>query len=433
MEELGDVFFFRAVHLCVVNIADSELAKQVMSKLNLPKARYHAIEELVGKSSLLTSNGENWSWKRKMMNPAFHHNFLKNILVSVVTDVTQTVFENEFNSAALSGDPVDIQEWFTKITLDVIGLAGFDYPFGFTKPSTKKSSSISEMILTVLSEPGLRLSDPLRKYTHFKQSREYDSQLKLFKALGRQIIQAARDADVGGEDRSILSLLLKARGDDGLGMTDDNLLDEIMTFLVAGHETTSGTLSFLIYLLAKHPEVKNKVYAEVDEIMGERTVPTFEDQNKVTYGNYVIKETLRLFPVAPGTSRAASEDMQIGKHVIPKDALILVNFYLMHRNPKYWKNPLQFIPERFDTNSSEGENPMNSSHIYIPFAAGPRICIGKPFAEIELRLILLMFCRNYDFEIVEEEAKDNLPFHHRFTSSVTMRPLGYKLRLTKRV
>ncbi|KAI9136806.1 cytochrome P450 [Paraphysoderma sedebokerense] len=188
-------------------------------------------------------------------------------------------------------------------------------------------------------------------------------------------------------------------------------------------------------MIAKHPEVKQKMYDEIDSVLGDRLVATYEDQTKLTYTSMVIKETLRLFPVGPGTARKPTTDLQIGKYFIPKDTSILVDFILLHRNPKYWDNPHEFKPERFDRDSGDNEDgkgkPDLNVYTYTPFSAGPRICIGKPFAELEMKILLAMFCKSFDFEIATDSAPD-VPPHERFTTSITMRPMSYTVKLKKR-
>ncbi|KAL7753839.1 hypothetical protein RI367_000771 [Sorochytrium milnesiophthora] len=452
MHKLGDVYMMRALHRLFVVIADPAGAKMVMQKLNLPKANYDSITELVGES-LLTANGPTWSGKRKAINPAFHVTFLQNVLAPVVISKTRELMDTEMKTAALTHELVNVHEWLSKVTLDVIGIAGFGHDFGLV--ASKNSTSVSAMVLNVLDEPNQRTVNPLRRYYKISEGLAYDRNLRQFKALGRQIIRDARAAEARAGDsddsKSILSLLLKqgrgVHGGDNRELSDEELLNEIMTFLLAGHETSASTLAFLFSLLHFYPDVKRKMFEEIDEVMGSSDAPTIEHLSKLKYMAAVLKETLRLFPIGPATARAAEEDVKIGDFTLPKGSNILVDFYLLHRNPKYWKDPEVFDPERFmGATGSDGDTVGSGSALYppfayLPFAGGPRSCIGKPFAELEIKIIMAMIGKKYDWQVVDEQGKPAvddpsvpgyIPLLERFDATVTIRPHHFLVQFSQR-
>ncbi|KNE58350.1 hypothetical protein AMAG_18227 [Allomyces macrogynus ATCC 38327] len=185
-------------------------------------------------------------------------------------------------------------------------------------------------------------------------------------------------------------------------MSEYSLQSEVMNFLIAGHETTASTLSFMVQLLDAHPGYKQKLFDEVDEVLGRDRAPSFEDLSKLKWITAVMKETLRLFPIAWATARKTVEETQLGEHIVPPNVSVVVDFMHLHRNPRIWPNPLAFDPTRFmsagsmDTSPSESVDDKSTGQVpysYLPFSGGMRSCIGKPFAEIEIKLLIAMFAQ----------------------------------------
>ena len=173
-------------------------------------------------------------------------------------------------------------------------------------------------------------------------------------------------------------------------LSDQALKSEILTLLLAGHETTAHALTWAIYLLSCHPNAQQKLADEVSVAIGRRS-PTAQDLPKLTYTQMVIDETLRLYPPLWAFSRRAERDDIVCGYRIPKGARLLVSPYVVHRLPEFWSDPERFVPERF---SPEG-SAQKQSHAYIPFGAGPRQCIGKRFATLQMQLILPMIMQEF--------------------------------------
>ena len=179
-------------------------------------------------------------------------------------------------------------------------------------------------------------------------------------------------------------MLLAARDEDsGAGMTDLQLRDEVLTMLLAGHETTSLALSWTYYLLSQHPEVEHGIVDEVDRVIGDER-PSFAHLDRLTCTRQAIQEALRLYPPAWGFSRQALGDDEIGGYRVPKGALVFLIPFVIHRRPQLWPDPERFDPDRF-TPEQESERPRFA---YIPFGGGPRGCIGNQFAMVEAQLIV---------------------------------------------
>ncbi|XP_069110338.1 cholesterol 24-hydroxylase-like, partial [Argopecten irradians] len=187
-------------------------------------------------------------------------------------------------------------------------------------------------------------------------------------------------------------------------ITDDVLLDNFLTFIVAGQETLANALSFTLLLLAKNPECYNRFQQEVDENVGSISVVTTNEFEKLTYLDMVLKETLRLYPVAKTTFRETAKDYKLGAHCIPAGTDMMVSFYATSRVEHNVRDPTQFRPDRFDRNSTE----KPCKYVSTPFSAGPHICIGKTFAEMAKKTIIIVkIMQNFEFELAPGQNKRN--------------------------
>src|SRR5258708_29661086 len=200
---------------------------------------------------------------------------------------------------------------------------------------------------------------------------------------GAQTMGAQSGGAPTGSPKDLLTLLLSARDDDGNSMSDQQLRDEVITILLAGHETTALNLSWSWYLLAGHPEVERKLHAELDAVLGGR-VPTASDLPKLQYTDRVIRETLRLYPPAWRIFRRTEEPLEVGEYVLPAGANILLSQWVTQRDPRWFSEPDRFHPDRW----SEEVAAKLPRFAYFPFAAGPRVCIGAGFAMMEAPLLL---------------------------------------------
>jgi cytochrome P450 len=225
------------------------------------------------------------------------------------------------------------------------------------------------------------------------------------------MIAQRRQAEDLGED--LLGMFLKARDKEtGQPMSDREVRDEILTMLIAGHETVASALTWTWYLLSLHPEARRRLRAEVLNAIGERP-PASIDLEKMPFTDQVFSEALRLFPPAWIITRRAEEEDAFGSYRVSPGSLVIISPYVVHRLPEYWKNPLGFDPDRFHPGEKEGKGRFS----FIPFGGGPRLCIGNQFAVLEARLILAM--------VIQKFRLDLLPAHAIHVESlVTLRPRG---------
>ncbi len=201
---------------------------------------------------------------------------------------------------------------------------------------------------------------------------------------------------MGGD---LLSMLIEARDDGDKPMSDEQLRDEVITLFTAGHETTANTVTWTLYLLSQHPEIEAKVMAELTSLTQTQTPPTVRDLQGLPYLEQVMKESMRLYPPAGGVTRAPIEDIALGGYVVPAGVSIAVSSYAMHRDPEFFTDPLKFNPERF---SPERESQI-PKYAYLPFGAGPRVCIGNVFALMESRILLATILQRWKLSLAPNQ------------------------------
>jgi cytochrome P450 len=208
-------------------------------------------------------------------------------------------------------------------------------------------------------------------------------------------------------------MLLRAQNpDSGQGMTDEQLRDEVMTMLLAGHETTANALTWIWHLLDRHPEVLARLTAEVDGVLAGR-VPTVEDLPALPYTKMVIQEALRVYPPVWRMGRTPLADDAIGGYRIPAGAVLIICQYILHRDPRYWDNPQAFDPERFSAERSANR----PRFAYLPFGAGPRACIGSALAMLEMQLVVPMVVERFRLRLAPGHRVAMAPL-------ITLRPRG---------
>ena len=333
---------------------------------------------------LLTSEGEMWRRHRRIMAPAFDPRSVASY-VPLMTGASEALLDEW--DALPDGAEIAADAAMMRSTLDIIAKAMF----------SSDSADVADLVATGADRyqrevrPTLFDLLPLPRWLSWVST--HDGAQRIFGEFDAKIDRmiASRRATGAGERRDLLARLLAAQDEEtGQALTAHEVRDEIITIFMAGHETTSLALTWTWYLMSQHPREEAKLHAEIDTVLQGR-VPRAEDVPRLTYARMVIDEALRLYPPAHTLSREAIASDEILGHRIPAGASVYIVPWLIHRNKNLWNNPEQFDPERFSIENTAAR----PRYAYLPFGAGPRICIGAAFATTEAVLILATLAQRY--------------------------------------
>jgi cytochrome P450 len=323
-------------------------------------------------NGLFVSEGDLWLRQRRLMQPLFTPRGVTRY-TDLMVNVAQEMVERWSPE-----NPVPVNAEMMRLAMSVIGRAMFGVDAGENQAEIGQAFSdvlefASQRTITLIDPP---LFIPTPTNQRFKRS------LALIDQFLYGIIRKRRQSV--GEEGDLIAQLLKAEDETtGTTITDQQLRDEVVTIFFAGHETTAQTLTWVWYLLATHPDVEARLHEELSQVLGGRQ-PVLEDLHQLNYARWVVEETMRLYPPVWIMARQAVAADRIGDQTIEPNAMVVVLIYGTHRLPEYWESPEVFKPERFAPEQSEGR----PQHAYLPFGAGPRICIGNNFALLEATLAL---------------------------------------------
>ena len=355
-----------------------------------------------GKQGVFISEGEFHRRQRKLMSPPFQPRHIASYADTMVGYTEQLLQEWR------DGETIDVNQEMTKVTMSIIGKILFDADV-FTE-----ADELGEAVTITLENAVYRFTHLLAPPLNWPTPRNI--RVRAAGELLRERIQHMIDErrQSGKERNDFLSILLHARYEDGGAMDDEQLMEECLTLFAAGHETTATTLTWAWHLLCQHPDAYRKVQQEVDSVLQGRT-PTYADVEHLPYCLQVFKEAMRLYPAAYSIAREALHDVDINGYVVPKGHIVLISPYTLHRKPEYFAEPEKFVPERF---APEREKQI-PRYAYLPFGAGPRICIGNYFATMEGHLLLAMLAQKVVFTLEPGQTIEPDLNHH-----LTMRPGG---------
>lgn len=367
-------------------------------------------------NGLVTSEGEFWRGQRKLVQPAFHRRRLDAIFAMMVERAKDLV--SRLGEAASAGKAIDLTPHLSQLTLDIISRAMFSSDVqGAAADVSKHIHVLNEYALRMLRNPWMFLL-PRRIPLPFTFGPV--TALNSLDRIVNGIIRARRKQPAEHDD--LLNMLLSATEEEtGRGMTDEQLRDEVMTIFVAGHETTANAMAWLLYLVSKHPEVEERLAAEIDakfpaEGLNATNIHGF------SYVREVIEESLRVYPSIWSVGRRCTEEDELGGYQIPAGMNVIVPIFYFHWSERFWKEPHKFDPSRFSAERRPAAEPM----IYFPFGAGPRSCIGNHFAMQELMIITILFHRAFRFRLEEGFKVEPDPL-------ITLRPkFGMKMTLSRR-
>jgi cytochrome P450 len=381
-------FYFGGVKEAIVTT--NPVVIQHVLKTNSENYHKSAIQKkrmghFLGKG-LLTTEGEPWRTQRRLIQTGFERKQLE-VLSSIMQDSLADSLQ-DFDRRARIG-PVDIYPLMMKITFAMVGRSLFgarlkdeDIDLVSLAISTVQEFMVRQTIQPYLN-PWFYVSGELHKH--------WDLRSRAFGVLDEYLRRRRQEAP--GHD--LLQILMDARYSDGQGMPDELILSESMQLLVAGHETSSNALSWLLYLLSSRPDCVDEIRQEFDSVLGERPL-SFSDVPKFQFTTQVINEALRLYPPFWMVDRMALADDRAGDVDIPRGSTVVVFIYGVHHSPQYWDNPETFDPERF----TKSKEKLHTPFAHLPFGAGPRGCIGGNYAMLQILMILSVLLRKYDFRLV---------------------------------
>lgn len=413
-----------------IYVTNPQMIKTILLKQNqFPKADVFVS---AGKGSLLNKfivgpnmvfvENSDWRRHRKIANPAFQQAMPHNIfgmLTIRMFDVINDCIERKENK-------IEIGDILKRLTLDALTLAGFGFDINSLGDPQNEWLQTYKNIINGMQDPLFFFFPKLEsQFLHFFPKRrliheDCDKFLKLMNDMiekKRKVVEGENSDEVSmllssqtSSERDILTLLLeseKNENDQNAYMTNQEIQSNLCLFFSAGHDSTTGALSFALYHLAVNMDIQERARKEVLQILGDAhsdIIPTTSQTKDMHFLNMIIKETLRMQPTVPvASARKAKEDCKLGNIFIPKDSILLIDIYNTHRNPSTWKNPLIFDPERFrpggeadESTSSQKGNP------WIPFSSGSRQCIGMNFSLAEQRVTLSMMLRKYTWSLPKD-------------------------------
>ncbi len=403
---------FRSLYVC----SDPLIIQEVLvskQKHFRKSIAYREMRIALG-NGLLTSEGEFWLRQRRLMQPAFHRTALEK-LYCTMQNVTALWLDRL--AEEIKVEPVvDIAAWMTNLTADIALKTLFSSEKNQQNPdAARQIADAQAYVLWRVSRPWLKPFFPLLP-RHWKFKRD----IGLFDASVYAMIKERRSTSIIHHD--LLDLLLHAKDEEtGASMSDNQIRDEVLTLYVAGHDTSSNALAWACHCLVNNPDSLTRLHQEVAKAFTQST-PSFATLQQLTFSRMVTDEILRLYPPAHAIGREVSQPVTIGSETLKPGSIVFMSLYALHRNPEYWENPGQFIPDRFSPDQLSGR----PKYVYLPFGAGPRQCIGMQFALQEIPLILAAFVKRFHIEPVPGE-------HVKEEALLTLKPMpGVRIRLIPR-
>ncbi|PSQ46312.1 cytochrome P450 [Halobacteriales archaeon SW_6_65_15] len=399
--EYGDLVQFDTVNGEVYLLTDPEGIERVLStndrNYRKPDLDGEGLDGLLG-DGLLTSEGDHWLRQRKRIQPAFHREQLDRYAETIVEDARRLA------ETWHDGDVVEVDQAMSRLTLRIVVETVLGAELG----------GMEREISDALTDVGQRFrSDDVRTIVPDRvpipRNVRYRLGERRLERVVRDIIRQGKRSDSESDDGDMLSLLLEAREAGTTDVDDEQLRDEVLTMLLAGHDTTALTLTYSWYLLSEHPDVERKFHAELDSVLDGRD-PTAADAAELDYTEQVVKEAMRLYPPVYTVYREALEDDSVAGFHLSSGRIVSMPQWVVHRDPRWWDDPEEFRPQRWN---AEGENERDGddrpAYAYYPFGGGPRRCVGEGFAMREAKLVLATVGRRFSLDYRGHEPPELIP------------------------
>ena len=407
----GDIAFVRLAGRPAYLLSHPDLIEQVLVAQHQNFIKHSFFWRHVGAvfgNGLLTSEGSYWLRQRRLSQPAFHRDRIASY-GEVMIAYTERMLDGW-----RSGETREVHEDLMHLTLLIVSKVLFDADVASDVGAVGNALEMAMKEIAVRFRRPFRIPDALPLPGNIRYR-------KAVRALDDVVYRIIADHHGGTGRGDLLDLLMRVRDDDGKPMTDQQLRDEAITIMLAGHETTALALSWTLTLLAAHPDVDAELQRELADVLDGRA-PTVADFPRLRFTEMVVMEGMRLYPPAYALGREAIHACEIGGYPIPAGATLFMSPWVMHRDPRYFARPLEFDPQRW-ANGAAAKLPRFA---YFPFGGGPRVCIGNRFAMMEA--VLLLACIARRFRLALDPACRLVPF-----PSITLRAAhGIRMTVTRR-
>nr|APW83735.1 cytochrome P450 carotenoid hydroxylase 97C [Dunaliella salina]APW83739.1 cytochrome P450 carotenoid hydroxylase 97C [Dunaliella salina] len=407
-------------------ISDPAAAKHVLRASDNPQRNVYVkglvaeVAEFLFGDGFAIAGGDLWKARRKAVAPSLHKAYLAT-MIDRVFGPSALFLVDKLKTPSKTGAPVNMEAAFSQLTLDVIGKAVFNYNFD----ALTTDSPIIQAVYTALKETESRATDlfPYWKIPFIAalvpRQRKAQEAVALIRQTTNDLIRKCKEmvdeeemaaasaaTAEGGEymntsDPSILRFLIAAREE----VSSTQLRDDLLSMLVAGHETTGSALTWTLHLLVQNPDKMAKAQAEIDAVLQDRPQPNFDDFRELRYVTRCVCESMRLYPHPPVLLRRATmPDVLPGGYEVPAGQDVMISVYNIHHSKAVWDDPEAFEPERFGPLDGPTPNEQNTDFRYIPFSGGPRKCVGDQFAMMEAVVALSVLLKNFNFELVPNQT-----------------------------
>lgn len=425
-KELGPIFWLDMMGAPIVIVSGHDLVDELSDEKRFDKAvrgPLRRVRAIAGDGLFTADTTEpNWNKAHNILMQPFGNRAMQSYHPSMVDIAEQLVKKWERLNA---DDEIDVVHDMTALTLDTIGLCGFDYRFNsfYRRDYHPFVESLVRSLETIMMIRGL----PMENLWMQKRRRDLAGDVEFMNKMVDEIVAERRRSAAAADDKKDMLAAMMTGVDRATGtqLDDVNIRYQINTFLIAGHETTSGLLSCTVYALLKHPEVLKRAYEEVDRVLGPDidAKPTYQQVTELTYITQILKEALRMWPPAPAYGISPLNDEMIGgKYKLKKNTFITVLVLALHRDPSVWgPNPDVFNPENF-SREAEAARPVNA---WKPFGNGQRACIGRGFAMHEAALAIGMILQRFKLMDVHR-------YQMHLKETLTIKPEGFKIKVRPR-
>jgi cytochrome P450 len=408
--EFGDIFYYRAGWIDVYFLNHPSLIESVLVSQSQNFAKDKVIQNsrwFLGEG-LLTNEGSGWLRQRRLCQPAFHRERMASY------GHTMAAYTEEMLAAWQDAEVRDIHQEMMQLTMRIVAKVLFSVE---VKADTERVAAALNVLMRHTSG-GRMILPPILRHVPVPALMRVKRAVRELDEIVNRIIRQRRAS--GQDTGDLLSMLMSARDEDGSGMTDRQLRDEVLTFLLAGHETTAVSLSWTWYLLSQHSEVELKLREELRQVLGGRT-PQLEDLPRLLYTDKVVKESMRLYPPAWSLARTVAKEIELAGYQLPVGSNVVMSPWILHRDFRFFEQPGHFNPDRWTADAAQ----HLPKFAYFPFGGGPRLCIGASFAMMEANLLLAAIAQRFRLRLVPGHPVAALP-------SITLRPRhGMRMSISK--